>query len=57
MAGIEKSSKVRIAEGKYYNTLIPKRVAEDLLGLRVDVSNQKINWKVEKGKVITELKK
>ena len=54
MVSIEKSSKVRIAEGKYYNTLIPKRVAEDLLGLRVDVPNQKISWKVEKGKVMVE---
>lgn len=54
MVGIEKTSKVRIAEGKYYNTLIPKRVAEDLLGLKVDVPNQKINWKVKEGKVVVE---
>ena len=54
MVGIEKSSKVRIHDKKYYATLIPKRIAEDLLGLRVDKRNQRIHWKVQKGKVITE---
>jgi len=54
MVGIEKATKVRIHDKKYYATLIPKRIAEDLLHLKLDVPNQKIDWKVEKGKVIVE---
>ena len=54
MIKLEKSSKVRIHEGLYYKTLIPKRMAEELLGLKPGVRNQKIYWKTKKGKVIVE---
>ncbi|KKK73155.1 hypothetical protein LCGC14_2896670 [marine sediment metagenome] len=54
MVRLEKSSKVRVHDGKYYNTLIPKRMAEEMLGLRHDKTNQKIEWKIEKGKVIVK---
>lgn len=54
MVRLEKSSKVRIHDKKYYATLIPKRMAEEMLGLKLDVPNQKINWTIQKGKVVVE---
>lgn len=54
MVRLEKSSKVRIHDKKYYATLIPKRMAEEMLGLKLDISNQRIEWKVKKGKVQVE---
>ena len=57
MVKLEKSSKVRIHDKKYYATLIPKRMAEEMLGLKVDKTNQRIEWKIKKGKVIVEATK
>ena len=54
MIKLEKPSKVRIHDKKYYATIIPKRMAEEMLGLKIDKRNQRIDWKVEKGKVIVE---
>lgn len=55
MVKLEKSSKVRIHDKKYYATLIPKRMAEEMLGLKLDKPNQRIEWKIKKGKVIVEV--
>ena len=54
MAKLSETTTVKIHNKKYYYTPIPKTIAEQMLGLTWEHKKQKLEWKIEQGKIVVE---